>query len=169
MPVLHVSDLGSRKALRKFKEGQKVAARVLTIDAGGRGWMMGILGGTHSSMSPSIKPLLCSLSCSHQASDTDPQAVAGGVQAAAHCPHPGRSVVKPSPVGVLCGCGTFCASRILSLAPLLPSAAHSLYSSPLHPLLPLPAGFRAGGAQPRSGGQRTGLWRVCVLLWRCHW
>lgn len=32
MPTLHASDLGSAKALRKFKAGQRVAGKVLSID-----------------------------------------------------------------------------------------------------------------------------------------
>jgi ribosomal protein S1 len=35
VPVLHASDLGSAKGLRKFKEGQKVEGKVLTVDPGG--------------------------------------------------------------------------------------------------------------------------------------
>lgn len=50
MPTLHASDLGSAKGLKKFKQGQKVAGRVLTVDPGGwrvtlagRGWA-GLVG-----------------------------------------------------------------------------------------------------------------------------
>ena len=35
VPVLHASDLGSAKGLGKFKEGQKVEGKVLTVDPGG--------------------------------------------------------------------------------------------------------------------------------------
>lgn len=35
MPALHASDLGTAKVLRKFKEGQKVEGKVLTVDPGG--------------------------------------------------------------------------------------------------------------------------------------
>lgn len=34
VPVLHASDLGTAKGLKKFKEGQKVAGKVLAVDAG---------------------------------------------------------------------------------------------------------------------------------------
>ena len=37
--MLHASDLGSKKGLKKFKEGQKVAGKVLTVDTGG--WVHG--------------------------------------------------------------------------------------------------------------------------------
>ncbi|KAL4451480.1 hypothetical protein ABPG75_007142 [Micractinium tetrahymenae] len=33
VPTLHATDLGTAKGLKKFKEGQKVAGRVLTVDA----------------------------------------------------------------------------------------------------------------------------------------
>lgn len=34
VPTLHATDLGTAKGLKKFKEGQKVAGKVLTVDAG---------------------------------------------------------------------------------------------------------------------------------------
>lgn len=34
VPALHASDLGTAKGLRKFKEGQKVQGRVLSVDPG---------------------------------------------------------------------------------------------------------------------------------------
>lgn len=37
VPVLHASDVGTQKGMRKYKEGQRVAGKVLTVDAGGRG------------------------------------------------------------------------------------------------------------------------------------
>ena len=32
VPTIHMSDLGTKKAHKKFKEGQKVAGRVLAVD-----------------------------------------------------------------------------------------------------------------------------------------
>ncbi len=40
---MHASDLGSAKALRKFKPGQVVAGRVLTADPGERGCLRRLL------------------------------------------------------------------------------------------------------------------------------
>jgi hypothetical protein len=39
VPTMHASDLGSAKALRKFKPGQTVAGRVLTVDPGEPRWL----------------------------------------------------------------------------------------------------------------------------------
>lgn len=36
VPTLHMSDLGTKKAHKRFKEGQKVAGRVVGVDAPAR-------------------------------------------------------------------------------------------------------------------------------------
>lgn len=49
VPAAHASDLGTKKGLKKFKEGQKVSGKVLAVDAGapgrgagrGRHWEVG--------------------------------------------------------------------------------------------------------------------------------
>jgi len=81
VPVLHASDLGTAKGLKKFKEGQKVAGKVLSVDTGALGCCcatrldcVSLLQGWKGDLPFAIQPAACTLrrhySCAYARSRT---------------------------------------------------------------------------------------------------